>query len=172
MDKRTIEKIEGDLFEYKNSLYPEYIKHGNAAQYIFPIAKKFCKGDGLDIGGLEDCHFPGVEYINKIYGGNAFNIPIKCYGWDFIFSSHCLEHLENYIKALEHWSDRLKYKGRLFLYLPHPDMEYWRPENCRKHLHVFWPYDLARVLETLNFKNIIYSERDLNWSFAITGVKK
>jgi hypothetical protein len=38
------------IFEYKGSLYPEFIKHGNAAQYIKPVAEKFCIGNGLDIG--------------------------------------------------------------------------------------------------------------------------
>jgi len=167
------------MFEYKGKIYPEYIKNGNAAKFIFPFAEHFCDGEGLDIGGLKECHLPGAIIINKLYKDdkfNAFNLPQinqqNRGGWDYIFSSHCLEHLEDYIIALEHWRDSLKINGRLFLYLPHPDMEYWRPENCRKHRHLFYPDDLKNCLETLNFRDILYSGRDFYWSFIITGIKK
>ena len=89
--------------------------------------------------------------------------------WDYVFSSHCLEHLPNYVEALLHWKSRIRPGGTLFLYLPHPDMKYWRPENCRKHLHLFRPGDIADCLRSLGFVNVIHSERDLAWSFAVVG---
>lgn len=164
-----------ELFNYKGVRYPEYLKQGRAGRFIFLIAEHFCQGDGLDIGGLKECYFPDAIVINKLYSEDvfdAFNLPQKKDGWDYIFSSHCLEHLDDYIKALEYWRDSLKENGRLFLYLPHPDMIYWRPENCKKHRHLFYPFDLMCCLDTLGFKDILHSERDLNWSFAITGIKK
>jgi len=38
------------IFEYRGQLYPEYLKHGNAMQFVAPVAAHFCKGRGLDIG--------------------------------------------------------------------------------------------------------------------------
>lgn len=162
---------------YKGEQYPEYLRQGNAAAHIFPTAEKFCKGFGYDVGGLDDCHFPGANIINKLYGGDAMSIDLADHdfngfrGADYIFSSHCLEHLENYVKALKHWKEVLRPGGQLFLYLPHPDMKYWLPQNCEKHLHQFTPDMMRGVLTDLGFEDIFNSERDLYWSFAITGVK-
>lgn len=156
------------LFEYRGQTYPEYLRAGNAAQFITPVAKHFCRGRGVDVGGGK-WPLEGAEVVDLQNGSDAQRLP----GWDydFVFSSHCLEHLVNPVQALEHWRDRLKSGGVLLLYLPHPDMTYWRPENCRKHLHLFRPKDVADMLETLNFANVLYSERDLAWSFAVVGFK-
>ena len=57
----------------------------------------------------------------------------------------------------------------MLLYLPHPDMEYWRPQNCRKHLHSWAPQEMATILNDLGFTDVMHSERDLAWSFAVVG---
>lgn len=160
------------FFEYQRTLYPTYIKHGHAADHIIPIAKHFCKGKGLDIGGTMDCHFPGAKIINKEFPNefHALNLPAKKY--DYIFSSHTLEHIPVFIEALLYWRNHLKLGGVLFLYLPHPDMLYWRPENCKKHLHSFTPWTISTALKGLSFSNIITSERDLFWSFAVIAINK
>lgn len=162
------------LFEYKNQLYPEYLKHGNAMQFIEPIAKQFCIGKGIDVGASQ-WPFPGAIPVELKDGGDAYELPewygVDGKGWDYIFSSHCLEHLNNPVAAIEHWETRLRSGGVLFLYLPHPDQKYWRPQNCRKHLHLFWPDDTAQMLRDLGFVDVIHSERDLNWSFAVVGFK-
>ena len=156
-------------FEYKGSLYPTYLKHGNACAFCLPFAQQFCQGEGLDIGGYEEWVFPGATAINvtKQDGYDALNLPDQTY--DYIFSSHTLEHVADYVGALEYWKAHLKTGGVLFLYLPHPSMEYWRPENNRKHLHLFYPNDVARVLNNLGYQKLLVSERDLYWSFCIVA---
>lgn len=154
------------LFQYKGELYPEYLKHGNAKQFVEPIARKFCVGDGLDVGSNK-WPLEGATPVELTDGGDAMSLPEGEY--DYIFSSHCLEHLADPVAALEHWRTRLKTGGVLFLYLPHPDMRYWRPQNCRKHLHLFWPDDTALMLEDLGFTGVIHSERDLAWGFSVVG---
>jgi SAM-dependent methyltransferase len=154
------------VFDYKGTLYPDYIKFGNACQFIAPTALQFCRGKGLDVGaGKWPLH--GATPIDMSEGGDAMQLPKGPF--DFIFSSHCLEHLENPVAALEHWKDRLKPGGVLFLYLPHPDMRYWRPQHNRKHLHLFWPADVSEMLVDLGFVDVLHSERDLYWSFAVVG---
>lgn len=154
------------LFSYKDTMYPEYLKHGNAMQFIAPFAKRFCEGTGLDIGAgawpLEGA-IPHTQTEGKL----AEELPDVQY--DYIFSSHCLEHLHNPITALQLWKTRIKSGGVLFLYLPHPHMEYWLPQNCRKHLHSWYPADMVRILRDLGFVNVIHSERDLMWSFAVVA---
>ena len=159
-----------DLFyEYQGSTFPSYLKMGNANAYVEPFAKQFCSGNGLDIGGFSDWVFPGARAINIVNDDewDANNLPGSNY--DYIFSSHTLEHLPDYMGALELWRDSIREDGILFLYLPHPDMGYWLPQNNRKHLHIFYPDDIARTLEDIGLKNVIASERDLGWSFAVVG---
>ncbi len=157
------------LFDYKGVLYPEYLKTGNACQFIAPTALKFCKGRGLDVG-CGAWPLPGAVPIElKDGSGDAMALPAG--PWDFIFSSHCAEHLVNPIAALEHWRDSLVPGGVLFLYLPSPEMEYWLPQHCRKHLHTWQADEMAQILRDLGFVDVIHSERDLAWSFACLAYK-
>lgn len=156
------------VFEYQGATYPEYLKHGNAMQFIEPVAKHFCRGYGLDIG-CGAWPLKTARPIDLKRGEDALELPAG--QWEYIFSSHCLEHLPNPVAAIEHWKTRLVDGGVMFLYLPHPDMRYWRPENCRKHLHLFWPADVAAMLKALGFVDVIHSERDMAWSFAAIGRK-
>lgn len=156
------------LFEYRGDLYPTYLRDGNACRFIEPVARHFCKGRGLDVG-CGQWPLSWAIPIDLASGSDAMDLPEG--EFDFIASSHCLEHLADPVTALEHWKTRLRPGGVLFLYLPHPDMGYWRPENCRKHRHLFWPDDTARMVQALGFENLIHSERDLAWSFAIVAHK-
>lgn len=156
------------VYSYKGKTYPAYLKNGNAMSHIWPAAKWFCTGQGLDIGAAE-WPFPGATPIDVKENGefHAMSLPDGFY--DYVFSSHCLEHLPDYVDALIYWREKIKPGGWLFLYLPHPDMEYWRPQNCRKHVHLFWPIDVEKLLHDLEFRNVVRSERDAYWSFFIAG---
>lgn len=147
--------------------YPAYLKRGKACSYIMPFALEFCKGNGLDIGGFDTSVFPGARPINLVIPDqfDAYNLPDGKF--DFIFSSHTLEHLPEYVRALKYWKEHLKeIDGVLFLYLPHPDMVCWRPQHNKKHLHMFYPKDIEQLLLDLGFVDVIVSERDLYWSFC------
>lgn len=154
------------LFEYRGEKYPFYLRDGNACQHIAVTALQFCRGKGLDIGAGK-WPLPDATPIDYANGGNATALPAG--KWDYLFSSHCLEHLPNPIAALEHWQTRLRPGGTLFLYLPHPDMEYWRPQHCRKHLHSWEPAQMAEILRDIGYVDVINGERDLCWSFACVG---
>lgn len=158
------------LMTYKGKAYPKYLREGHAASYIFPFAQQFCKGKGLDIGGLVGCHFPEAQIVNIVEndGYDAYKLPSGTF--DYIFSSHTLEHLPDYIKALEYWKSVLTEDGVLFLYLPHPEMEYWLPQNNRKHLHCFYPEMMEKTLKDIGFNTVFVSGRDLYWSFCVIGV--
>jgi hypothetical protein len=162
---------ENFLYEYKGKMYPNYLKEGNACSYIIPFAIQFCKGKGLDIGGYLDWSFPGATSVNVTDGSgfDAYNLPGTDY--DYIFSSHTLEHLPNYVSALRIWQASLKSTGTLFLYLPHPDMEYWLPQNNPRHFHVFDPEKCEKLLLDIGFKHVIRSERDLYWSFSLVAFR-
>lgn len=159
-------------FRYKENTYPSYIREGNACSFIVPFAEKFCIGNGLDIGGTENWRLPWARPINISFGDGFDAEKLPDGEYDFIFSSHTLEHVPNYINALSIWTEKIKRGGTLFLYLPHEDMEYWLPQNNRKHLHIFRPEQMKKTLEDLGYRDVIFSERDLYWSFSVVGFKK
>jgi SAM-dependent methyltransferase len=155
-----------NIFDYKGKRYPTYLRDGNAMRFVKEAAQYFCLGEGLDVG-CGEWPLPGALPVDLKNGGDANDLPHGAY--DYIFSSHCLEHVVNPVATLEHWKSRLLANGILFLYLPHPDMEYWLPQNCRKHLHSWTPAAMVKVLTDLKFEDIIHSERDLMWSFAVVA---
>ena len=162
------------IFKYKNNIYPEYLKNGNAVGHIEKIAFEFCQGKGLDIGGFYGWTLPGSIPINiadKILDFDAFKLP-DYDKLDYIFSSHCLEHLDNPIYALQYWLKHIKSKGVLFIYLPHPDMEYWLPQNNKKHLHCWYPKQMEKIFKDIGLQHVLISKRDMYWSFSCIGIKK
>lgn len=160
------------VFKYENKLYPNFIKEGNAVKYVREFANYFCKGKGLDIGGFDTWVLDGAKPINISIDDefDAMNLPNEKY--DYIFSSHCLEHLEKPFEALKYWIEHLKDNGVIFLYLPHHEMRYWRPDRNKKHLHTFDVYEIMENLRENKISDIIYSERDLYFSFSVVGYKE
>jgi SAM-dependent methyltransferase len=154
------------IYEYNGELFPDYLKTGNACRFIAPVAETFCQGRGLDVGAGK-WPLKGAMPVELKDGGDAMDLPEGKF--DYIFSSHCLEHLENPVAALKHWKERLRFAGVLFLYLPHPEMSYWLPQNCQKHLHSWAPASMARLVSDLGFKRVIHSQRDMYWSFSVVG---
>jgi SAM-dependent methyltransferase len=163
-----------NTIKFKETLYPQFQSEGFASQFAIPFAKHFCFGEGYDIGcNREEWKFPGSEAIDPILNQyDALNLPDKSV--NYIFSSHCLEHLPNWVETLDYWIQHLKNEGVLFLYLPHFDQEYWRPWNNRKHIHTFTPELIQSYLlqnKFLNKDKIFVSQRDLNHSFIAVAEK-
>lgn len=157
-----------DIIKFQGISYPSFQAKGNAAQFALPYALHFCKGTGYDIGySKEEWKLPGAIGIdsNLQNGFDADNLPDNKV--DYIFSSHCLEHVDNWVKTLEYWLSKLKENGVLFLYLPDFSQKYWRPWNNRKHIHCFTPDIIKSFLEDHNCKNIFCSGIDLNNSFMV-----
>lgn len=155
--------------EFNGVMYPEYESHGFCAKYVFPIAEEVCQGDGYDIGCMKkEWSFPNSKSIDINFDDewDAMNLPNKQV--DYIFSSHCLEHLDSWIDALNYWIEQIKSKGTLFLYLPHYDQEYWRSWNNRKHKHNLSAQQITDFLKKTRKVHKIYSsERDINHSFVV-----
>jgi predicted SAM-dependent methyltransferase len=159
---------------YKGNIYPEFQSEGNAAQFAIPYAKHVCIGRGVDVGcNRTEWAFPGSIPVDPVINGyDALNFPESAKDLDYIFSSHCLEHVNEWVSVLDYWSSRLKCGGTLFLYLPDYSQVYWRPWNNRKHLNIFTPSILKDYLEDRKFVNIFTSETDLNNAFMIMAEKQ
>ncbi len=113
---------------YQNTFYPDYLTVGGAAHAIFPEALKHCRGTGIDVGaGLWP--LPGATPVDlwRGVGTNRCVADFEKGSLDYVFSSHCLEHIEAWQESLKEWIDRVRLGGTLFLYLPHPDCAIWHP---------------------------------------------
>jgi SAM-dependent methyltransferase len=145
--------------KYKQKIYPEFQAKGNASKFIMPFAREILKGEGVDIGcNRKEWAFPGAQPIDILFNDpwDAYNLPSQEY--DYIYSSHCLEHLEDWVGALDYWKSCLKKGGVIFLYLPHFDQEYWRPWNNRKHIHVLDPCIIEKYFIDQGFSKVFITK--------------
>ena len=160
------------VLDYKGDKYPHFQSIGNASQFAIPYAKHFCDGFGYDIGCMKkEWSYPGSIAIDLDFDDpwDANHLPDD--KMDYIFSSHCLEHVDDWAGTLLYWTEKLCDGGILFLYLPHYDQKYWRPWNNRKHIHAFVPNMIVDFMEENGYTNIFSSQRDLNHSFIVVGEK-
>ena len=157
-----------EYIEFENDKYPHFQSLGNASQFAIPFAKFFCKGIGYDIGyNKDEWKYPnaiGIDINNLNDDYHANNLPDGFV--DYIYSSHCLEHLNDWVGALDHWTTRLHKGGIVFLYLPHPDQGYWKPWNNRKHIHLLEPNHIKDYFTAKNFSKVFVTKGyDLNHSY-------
>lgn len=104
---------------------------------------KYCKGHGIDIGCGDDPLQD--EMITELVKYDQNQIPDCVIGnaetlsefpdcsFDFVYSSHCLEHIKDYKNALCNWFRVLKVGGFLILLLPHRDYYECKDELPSKH---------------------------------------
>jgi hypothetical protein len=158
-----------ELIKFNNDIYPKFQSSGNASRFILPFATEVCKGYGYDIGYCKEEwkmeKATGIDIEDKTNDFDANKLPDSKV--DYIFSSHCLEHVDCWFVTLEYWISKIKSNGILFLYLPDFSQKYWRPWNNRKHLHCLTPDIIKNFLIDKQMNNIYCSGIDLNNSFSI-----
>ena len=162
-------------YKYEEKLYPEYLTQGNAKMFIEDVTKKYCTGKGIDIGASQ-WPLEGAISIENEKHQNAYKLDnFEDDTLDFVFSSHCLEHLERWQIALSLWIRKIRYGGILFLYLPHQSMELWHPGGpWVGGFHKWIPsYEIISQFLVKNGMDIIEYEpnKDKYWSFHIVARK-
>ncbi len=156
-----------ETITYKESTYPKFQSEGFAAKFAFPFAEQVCKGIGYDVGcNRYEWAFPGSILVDPLLTEGKYDAyELPALQVDYIFSSHCLEHLRNWVEALDYWKTKLKKGGVLFLYLPSPTQKYWKPWHNRKHIHSLYPDMIKEYLQDNGWIKIFVSGEDLNNSF-------
>ena len=95
------------------------------------FARRFFVGDGIDIGGAPDPLalyaglFPLIRTVRTwdIADGDAQDMAGVADGaYDFVHSSHCLEHLTDPAAALRHWLRIVRPGGYLVVIVPDEDL--------------------------------------------------
>lgn len=162
---------------YRGKFYPDYLTIGSASHAIFPIAIGFCRGHGVDIGAgfwplpesmpVDSYRGPGMERTVADFDDNSL---------DYVFSSHCLEHIENWQEALSEWIRKLKPGGIIFLYLPHPDCEIWHPGSPfvgDGHKWIPYPEIIKKAVKQFYCEIVAFDDGpDAMQSFYVCGRKQ
>lgn len=156
--------------EFDGESYPAFQAAGFASRFAFAFAKELLSGKGYDIGcGKPEWSFPGSIPVDLSIDDEWDAMCLPEGEVDYIFSSHCLEHLSDWVGALDYWTTRLGSGGILFLYLPHYSQKYWRPWSNRKHVNILSPELLKDYFEARGWINVFVSGPDLNNSFCAVG---
>lgn len=110
-----------------------------------------------NVGAGENFEFdrrkaPGTQFI--LDGGDLAELPAQAY--DFVVSSHMLEHSANPLKVLQSWNRVLKPEGALLLVLPHRDssFDHRRPITTIDHLVSDFEHDRGED-DTTHFEEIL-----------------
>lgn len=84
--------------------------------------ERFCKGEGLDIGCGNDVVIKGCYGWDLAHGDAQYLATIEDESLDYVYSSHCLEHMVDVRVALKNWFRVLRKGGYLLLYIPERDL--------------------------------------------------
>ena len=119
---------------------------------------KYCQGKGIDIGYGGDPITSDCDVWDIEHGDAQHLIDIPDNSYDFVYSSHTLEHLADPALALTNWWRTVKPGGVLLLYVPHRDLyerrttlpSRWNPD----HKHFFLP-EIAEPPVTLGLRQLL-----------------
>jgi SAM-dependent methyltransferase len=159
---------------FKGQFYPDYITVGGAGHAIFHEALRFCSGYGVDIGA-GFWPLPGAVPVDSERGlGLGTNTSdFEDESLDYLFSSHCLEHIGDWQLVLHQWTRKLRPGGIIFLYLPHPGCEIWHPGSPfvgDGHKWIPKPDTVREFLEGIGCPIISFNDGpDCMWSFYVCG---
>jgi len=157
-----------ETIEYKGTIYPSFQAIGRASQFAIPYALHVCNGIGVDVGCMKkEWAFPGAIPVDISFNDGYHATKLPDVDINYIFSSHCLEHILNWVDVLDYWDSRLKKGGVIFLYLPHYSQKYWRPWNDRKHVNILTPECIEDYFKEKFYSKIFVSGVDLNNSFMV-----
>ncbi len=164
-----------EIITHRDKTYPKFQSNGNAARFCMAFANEVCKGVGYDIGySKEEWKMTGAIGIEPTINPEFNAMKLPDFGLvDYIFSSHMLEHSENWVDCLNYWAEHIKPGGVLFLYLPDYSQTYWRVWENRKHVHTFTPEIIRDYLtDSGSFRNVFVSGVDAYNSFTAFCEKK
>ena len=112
-------------------------------------ATRYFVGNGLDIGGGIDSialfgdMFPAMKHVfvfDMQHGDAQYLERVEDESFDFVYSSHCLEHMVDPAVAIRHWIRVVKPGGHLVIQVPDEDLYeqgHWPSRFNNDHKHTF-----------------------------------
>lgn len=115
----------------------------------------FCIGIGVDVGygGNDSCPaVPWAEGVDKDTPGyNGTTLPYSDNTLDFLFSSHALEHINDYTSTLREWWRVIKTNGHMIVIVPHQYLYEKKAEKPSRfnddHKRFYTPASLLHEIE-------------------------
>lgn len=98
------------------------------------LIKEMVKGRGVDLGGAASPIHPDAILVDlskrdalgrEIIFNKIEDVPGSL---DYIFTSHCLEHIEDYRSVLKNCRKKLKSNGIIFIHVPAYTCSRWLPK--------------------------------------------
>ena len=138
--------------------------NGNETGKIRFDALPYCIGAGLDVGcGPWKAYATCIGIDGQAYPNSAGpSLVMDCTDlslfadakFNFIFSSHFLEHVKDTAAMLAEWWRLIKVGGHLVLYLPHKSFypNVGQPGANPDHKHDFMPADIIRLMREMKGK--------------------
>ncbi len=95
------------------------------------FATRYFRGDGIDVGGGIDSlalfteFFPLIHSLfiyDQQHGDAQLLRNVADVSFDFLYSSHCLEHMRDPVEAMNNWVRVVKPGGHLVVQVPDEDL--------------------------------------------------
>lgn len=151
----------------------------------------YLRGVGLDIGAgvfkilphaisVDNCDHEKFGHVIKpdvrVETGEKLTIFSSQSMW-FVYSSHLLEHIEDYKAALKEWWRVIKLDGKLILYLPHKSFypNIGEPGANPTHVHDFMPEDIIEAMKEIGGWDLLECQdrnEDQEYSMLLVFKKK
>ena len=120
--------------------------------------EKYCLGRGLDIGYGGDLLSDNCMGWDVEHGDAQYLNGLEAGSFDFVYSSHTLEHLDDASVALRNWYRVVKRGGYLILFVPDRELyekkfalpSRWNPDHRR-----FFLLDRDELPDTVSLKRLI-----------------
>lgn len=134
--------------------------------------EKYCFGKGLDIGFGGDLIMPDAQGWDFEHGDAQYLQGLKDNSFDYVYSSHTLEHVYDVKVTLVNWFRVLKPGGYLILYIPHRDLYEKKKELPSRFNETHQRYFLIDKSELPDTFGIIQLLNDILKNFTIIYAKE
>jgi SAM-dependent methyltransferase len=146
-----------------------------------PFFSRFMRGEGLDIGysGYIENVVPilpkatGVDMNYPGYDGRT--LPFADNSQDYVYSSHCLEHIDDYVNAIREWYRVAKVGGHIVTVVPHKFLyekkeqlpSNWNGDHKRFYTPASLLHEFEQALEPNSYRVRFLEDGDTGFDYSI-----
>lgn len=142
---------------------------------------KYMSGNGLDMGysgyekGVESI-LPTAIGVDIGYPGyDGVHLPFDSNSQDYVYSSHCLEHVTDYSGTIEEWHRVLKPGGYMIIIVPHQYLyekkhslpSSWNDDHKRFYTPGALLIDIENVLAPNTYRIKLLEDGDAGFDYSI-----
>lgn len=142
---------------------------------------KYMSGNGLDIGyagylsNIESI-LPTAIGIDLNYPGyDGEKLPFPDESQDYVYSSHCLEHIKNHCGTIAEWFRVLKVDGHLVTIVPHQFLyekkaqlpSNWNEDHKRFYTPAGLLLDVETALEPNTYRVRLLEDGDNSFDYSV-----